>query len=117
MMPSEKAGRSAKFHEVLQRGSSEGNGQNQNIMHWFSGGPDLSVYTRISLHSIADKTASNSLKLAMMSYPEALSSWHCLHSGWPNDGGISGAGYRYKRWKIAILNADSPIVKKFMAEE
>lgn len=92
----------------------------QNIMHWFSGGPDLSVYTRISLHSlIADKTASsNSLKLAMMSYPEkpypvgtASTQAGQMMAVFPS------LGIATKEGKSLALNPDSPIVKKFMAEE
>ena len=92
----------------------------QNIMHWFSGGPDLSVYTRISLHSlIADKTASsNSLKLAMMSYPEKP---YLVGTASTQAGQMMAVfpalGIAEKDGKSLTLNADSPIVKKFMAEE
>ncbi|ENH0767112.1 MULTISPECIES: hypothetical protein [Enterobacter cloacae complex] len=92
----------------------------QNIMHWFSGGPDLSVYTRISLHSlIADKTASsNSLKLAMMSYPEKP---YPVGTASTQAGQMMAVfpalGIAAKDGKSLTLNADSPIVKKFMAEE
>ena len=92
----------------------------QNIMHWFSGGPDLSIYTRISLHSlIADKSASsNSLKLAMMSYPEKP---YPVGTASTQAGQMMAVfpalGIAAKDGKTLSLNADSPIVKKFMAEE
>ncbi|WP_176484327.1 hypothetical protein [Enterobacter hormaechei] len=43
-----------------------------NLLNWFSGGPEISVYTVIAMRHILDANTatSNSIKLALMSNPE-----------------------------------------------
>jgi hypothetical protein len=91
----------------------------QNVMHWFSGGPDLSIYTQISLKTlISDGIAtSNSLKLAMMSNPEKP---YPVGTASTQAGQMmavfSVLGIATKEDNTLTLVKNSPIVKKFNLE-
>lgn len=91
----------------------------QNVMHWFNGGPDLSVYTQIALRLlISDGSAtSNSMKLAMMSNPEKP---YPVGTASTQAGQMmavfSVLGIATKEGNTLTLVKNSPIVKKFNLE-
>ena len=90
-----------------------------NLLNWFNGGPDISIYTVIALRHLIDtkEASSNSIKLALMSYPEkpyplstASTQAGQMMAVFPVTGIATRDGGRL------LLNEESPIVRKFIAE-
>ena len=90
-----------------------------NLLNWFSGGPDISVYTVISMrHLLTEKKAtSNSIKIALMSNPEKP---YPLNTASTQAGQMMAVfpatGIAVRDGGNLTLNEESPIVKKFVAE-
>ncbi|EKG7193253.1 hypothetical protein L6X65_RS24215, partial [Escherichia coli] len=88
-------------------------------LNWFSGGPDISVYTVISMrHLLTEKKAtSNSIKIALMSNPEKP---YPLNTASTQAGQMMAVfpatGIAVRDGGNLTLNEESPIVKKFVAE-
>lgn len=90
-----------------------------NLLNWFSGGPDISVYTVISMrHLLTEKKAtSNSIKIALMSNPEKP---YPLNTASTQAGQMMAVfpatGIAVRDGGNLTLNEESPIVKKFVAK-
>lgn len=90
-----------------------------NLLNWFSGGPDISVYTVISLRHIieANVATSNSIKIALMSNPEKP---YPLNTASTQAGQMMAVfpatGVALREGGNLTLNVESPIIKKFKAE-
>ena len=90
-----------------------------NLLNWFSGGPEISVYTVIAMRHILDANTatSNSIKLALMSYPEKP---YPLNTASTQAGQMMAVfpatGIATREGGNLTLNKESPIVKKFIAE-
>ncbi|ELO1904999.1 hypothetical protein QWS21_001243 [Escherichia coli] len=90
-----------------------------NLLNWFSGGPEISVYTVIAMRHILDTNTatSNSIKLALMSYPEKP---YPLNTASTQAGQMMAVfpatGIATREGGNLTLNKESPIVKKFIAE-
>lgn len=90
-----------------------------NLLNWFSGGPEISVYTVIAMRHILDANTatSNSIKLALMSNPEKP---YPLNTASTQAGQMMAVfpatGIATREGGNLTLNKESPIVKKFIAE-
>ncbi|MGS3912247.1 hypothetical protein ACEWJU_15380 [Escherichia coli] len=90
-----------------------------NLLNWFNGGPEISVYTVIAMRHILDTNTatSNSIKLALMSYPEKP---YPLNTASTQAGQMMAVfpatGIATREGGNLTLNKESPIVKKFIAE-
>lgn len=90
-----------------------------NLLNWFNGGPEISVYTVIAMRHILDANTvtSNSIKLALMSYPEKP---YPLNTASTQAGQMMAVfpatGIATREGGNLTLNKESPIVKKFIAE-
>lgn len=90
-----------------------------NLLNWFSGGPEISVYTVIAMrHLLESKSAtSNSIKLALMSNPDKP---YPLSTASTQAGQMMAVfpatGIALREGGNLTLNEESPIVKKFVAE-
>lgn len=90
-----------------------------NLLNWFSGGPEISVYTVIAMrHLLESKSAtSNSIKLALMSNPDKP---YPLSTASTQAGQMMAVfpatGIALRDGGNLTLNEESPIVKKFVAE-
>lgn len=90
-----------------------------NILAWYSGRAELSVYTQIALsHLLETKVVtSNSLKMAMMSNP---SKPYPVSTASSQAGQMIAAlpalGIAVKEGKDLTLNPDSPLLKKFQSD-
>ncbi|ELY6372388.1 hypothetical protein SNQ58_004274, partial [Cronobacter sakazakii] len=90
-----------------------------NLLNWFSGGPEISVYTVIAVrHILETKTAtSNSIKLALMSNPEKP---YPLNTASTQAGQMMAlfpaVGIATRDGGTLTLNEASPIIKKFVTE-
>ncbi|ELQ6222649.1 hypothetical protein ACRXLK_004316 [Cronobacter turicensis] len=90
-----------------------------NLLNWFSGGPEISVYTVIAVrHILETKTAtSNSIKLALMSNPEKP---YPLNTASTQAGQMMAlfpaVGIAKRDGGTLTLNEASPIIKKFVTE-
>ncbi|ELD1608308.1 hypothetical protein HVX40_24535 (plasmid) [Escherichia coli] len=107
------------FMEALSKAPVKAKDKVSNLLNWFKGGPDISVYTVIAIHHLLDaKTiTSNSIKLSLMSYPEKP---YPLSTASSQAGQMMAifplTGIATKTDNRLSLNPDSPIVKKFIAE-
>lgn len=115
-----KAGlESAVFSEAFDKAPVKAKDKILNLLNWFSGGPEISIYTVIAMrHILETKTAtSNSIKLALMSYPEKP---YPLNTASTQAGQMMAVfpatGVATREGGCLTLNDDSPIVKKFIAE-
>lgn len=90
-----------------------------NLLNWFSGGPEISIYTVIAMRHILDATTatSNSIKLALMSNPDKP---YPLNTASTQAGQMMAVfpatGIATRDGGNLTLNKESPIVKKFIAE-
>ncbi|MFA2121149.1 hypothetical protein ACD923_10710 [Escherichia coli] len=90
-----------------------------NLLNWFNGGPEISVYTVIAMRHILDANTvtSNSIKLALMSNPEKP---YPLNTASTQAGQMMAVfpatGIATREGGNLTLNKESPIVKKFIAE-
>ncbi|EAT1858627.1 hypothetical protein EJO82_17995 [Salmonella enterica] len=90
-----------------------------NLLNWFNGGPEISIYTIIAMRHLIDaKTAtSNSIKLALMSHPDKP---YPLSTASTQAGQMMAVfpatGVAIREGGNLTLNEESPIVKKFVAE-
>lgn len=90
-----------------------------NLLNWFSGGPEISVYTVIAMRHILDANTatSNSIKLALMSNPEKP---YPLNTASTQAGQMMAVfpatGIATREGGNLTINKESPIVKKFIAE-
>ena len=90
-----------------------------NLLNWFNGGPEISVYTVIAMRYILDANTvtSNSIKLALMSNPEKP---YPLNTASTQAGQMMAVfpatGIATREGGNLTLNKESPIVKKFIAE-
>ncbi|WP_370992951.1 hypothetical protein [Enterobacter hormaechei] len=90
-----------------------------NLLNWFSGGPEISVYTVIAMRHILDANTatSNSIKMALMSNPEKP---YPLNTASTQAGQMMAVfpatGIATREGGNLTLNKESPIVKKFIAE-
>ncbi|EHJ2180778.1 TPA: hypothetical protein ACGTMW_003032 [Salmonella enterica] len=90
-----------------------------NLLNWFNGGPEISIYTIIAMRHLIDaKTAtSNSIKLALMSHPDKP---YPLSTASTQAGQMMAVfpatGVATREGGNLTLNEESPIVKKFVAE-
>lgn len=107
------------FIEALNAAPVKAKDKISNLLNWFNGGPDISIYTVIALRHLIDtkEASSNSIKLALMSYPEkpyplstASTQAGQMMAVFPVTGIATRDGGRL------LLNEESPIVRKFIAE-
>lgn len=107
------------FIEALNSAPVKAKDKISNLLNWFNGGPDISIYTVIALRHLIDtkEASSNSIKLALMSYPEkpyplstASTQAGQMMAVFPVTGIATRDGGRL------LLNEESPIVRKFIAE-
>ncbi len=107
------------FIEALNSAPVKAKHKISNLLNWFNGGPDISIYTVIALRHLIDtkEASSNSIKLALMSYPEkpyplstASTQAGQMMAVFPVTGIATRDGGRL------LLNEESPIVRKFIAE-
>ncbi|MER3820322.1 hypothetical protein J9A39_26660 [Klebsiella pneumoniae] len=90
-----------------------------NLLNWFNGGPEISVYTVIAMRYILDANTvtSNIIKLALMSNPEKP---YPLNTASTQAGQMMAVfpatGIATREGGNLTLNKESPIVKKFIAE-
>ncbi|MDO2421152.1 hypothetical protein Q2406_00525 (plasmid) [Klebsiella pneumoniae] len=86
-----------------------------NLLNWFSGGPEISVYTVIAMRHILDANTatSNSIKLALMSNPEKP---YPLNTASTQAGQMMAVfpatGIATREGGNLTLNKESPIVQK-----
>jgi hypothetical protein len=85
-----------------------------NLLNWFNGGPEISVYTVIAMRHILDANTatSNSIKLALMSNPEKP---YPLNTASTQAGQMMAVfpatGIATREGGNLTLNKESPIVK------
>ncbi|EBC5270827.1 hypothetical protein QG05_14110 [Salmonella enterica subsp. enterica serovar Infantis] len=90
-----------------------------NLLNWFNGGPEISIYTIIAMRHLIDAktTTSNSIKLALMSHPDKP---YPLSTASTQAGQMMAVfpatGVATREGGNLTLNEESPIVKKFVAE-
>ena len=108
-----------EFTATYQKSPVKAKDKIVNLLNWYSGGPEISVYTVLALrHLLETKTAtSNSIKLALMSNPEKP---YPLSTASTQAGQMMAVfpatGIATREGGCLTLNAESPIVKKFVSE-
>ncbi|WBM72964.1 hypothetical protein OH773_22230 (plasmid) [Buttiauxella sp. WJP83] len=107
------------FMEAFEKAPVKAKDKISNLLNWFGGGPEISIYTVIAIrHILETKDAtSNSIKLALMSNPEKP---YPLNTASTQAGQMMAVfpatGIATRDGGNLTLNKASPLVKKFIAE-